>query len=152
VIVRYLTSLEETQVLASRLADVAEPGDLLLLTGGIGSGKTAFTQAFARALGVADAVTSPSFVIHTRYESGRLVLNHFDLYRLEDQSEISEIGIEEYVDDAVAIVEWADRYEAFAEPYLTIHFDLGARNDERIISMSPVGGTWQARLTAFAGR
>jgi tRNA threonylcarbamoyladenosine biosynthesis protein TsaE len=141
-----LESLEETHALAADLARVAQPGDLILLNGGIGSGKTAFAQGFAAALGVHERVTSPSFVIHIMYESGRLPLSHFDLYRLEEPSAIAQLGIEEYVDDGVTLIEWADRSSGFAPPHLTIALDLGARDDERIATIAATGGSWLERL------
>lgn len=142
----HLESLDDTHALAADLARIARRGDLLLLNGGIGSGKTSFTQGFARALGVQEHVTSPSFVIHTMYESGRLPMSHFDLYRLEDPASVAYLGIEEYVDDGVTLIEWADRSGGFAAPYLTIAFDLGAQDDERIATIAATGGSWCERL------
>jgi tRNA threonylcarbamoyladenosine biosynthesis protein TsaE len=144
--VRHLESLDDTRALATGLARDAQAGDLILLNGGIGSGKTAFAQAFAAALGVRELVTSPTFVIHTMYDSGRLPMSHFDLYRLEDPASIAQLGIEEYVDGGVTLVEWADRGSGFAPPCLTIGFDLGARDDERIATIAASGEPWHERL------
>ncbi len=141
----HLESLEDTHALAADLARVARRGDLMLLNGGIGSGKTAFVQGFAAALGVREHVTSPSFVVHTMYESGRLPMSHFDLYRLEDPSSIAQLGIEEYVDDGVTLIEWAERSGGFAPPHVTISLDLGAGDDERIATIAATG-TWCERL------
>lgn len=142
----YLESLDDTHALAADLARVAQRGDLILLNGGIGSGKTAFAQGFAAALGVQEHVTSPSFVVHAMYESGRLPMSHFDLYRLEDPLSVAHLGIEEYIDDGVTLIEWADRSSGFAPPYLTIAFDLGARDDERIAKIAATGNAWRERL------
>lgn len=146
---RRLASLDDTKRLAGALAGVVRHGDLILLHGGIGSGKTTFVQAVAAALGVTEPVTSPTFVIHNLYESGRLALNHFDIYRLEDRGSIAELGIEDHVDDGVTLVEWADRSDAFGPPYLTIAFALGAADDERIATIVPTEGSWHDRLSGL---
>jgi tRNA threonylcarbamoyladenosine biosynthesis protein TsaE len=119
---------------------------LVLLTGGIGSGKTTFVQALAESLGVGERVTSPSFVLHALYESGYLPLSHVDLYRLEGNEEIEKIGFDEFFDDCVTVVEWADRYDSFEQPYLSIAFDLGPRQDDRVVTLEGNGGNWLERL------
>lgn len=141
-----LRSPEQTEALAAQLAGCSGPGDLLLLTGGIGAGKTVFARGFARALGVADAVTSPTFVLHAIYDSGRLPLNHFDLYRLEAQAEVDELAIWEFMDGAVTLVEWADRAAGFEAPYVALDFALAPAESERWVTISPAGDAWRERL------
>ncbi|HEY3333820.1 MAG TPA: tRNA (adenosine(37)-N6)-threonylcarbamoyltransferase complex ATPase subunit type 1 TsaE [Candidatus Limnocylindrales bacterium] len=98
-----------TRALAARLASAARPGDLLCLVGDLGAGKTQFAKGFAAGLGVADVVTSPTFVLMAEYE-GRLPLFHLDLYRLDDAADALAGGL---LDDrqaaGVALVEWAER-------------------------------------------
>jgi tRNA threonylcarbamoyladenosine biosynthesis protein TsaE len=147
-VVKYLSSVAATRDAAGRLAQVLRPGDLVLLTGGIGSGKTTFVQALAKGLDVRDRVTSPSFVLHAVYESGRVPLSHVDLYRLETAEEVEGIGFEEDLDVAVTVVEWADRYIGFETPYLVVALDLGPREDDRMLTMTPEGGDWPERLCA----
>jgi tRNA threonylcarbamoyladenosine biosynthesis protein TsaE len=146
VVIQYLPSVAATTHAATRLAGILGAGDLVLFTGGIGSGKTTFVKAMAAALGVQDLVTSPSFVLHAVYPSGRVPLSHVDLYRLENAEEVESIGFEDYLDTSVTAVEWADRYAGFEAPYLIAALDLGLREDERMLTITPTGGDWIERL------
>lgn len=145
-IVKTMHSVDDTAELASSLAKVLEKGDILLFTGEIGAGKTTFIQALAKHLGVRELVTSPTFVIHALRDSGRIPLSHVDLYRLNNDDEVESIGFEEYYDTSVTVIEWADRYSGFEPPYLELHFEYGAHENERIISIFPNGGSWSERL------
>lgn len=142
----HLRSPEQTEALAAQFAQLSAPGDLLLLTGGIGAGKTVFARGFARALGITEPVTSPTFVLHSIYASGRLAMNHFDLYRLEAQAEVDELAIWEFMDGAVTLVEWADRAEGFAAPFVTLAFELAPADTERWVTITATGEPWQERL------
>lgn len=145
-IVKTLNSVEDTAKLASGFAVILEKGDILLFTGEIGTGKTTFIQALAKCLGVKESVTSPTFVIHMIRDSGRIPLSHVDLYRLNSDEEVENIGFEEYYDESVTVVEWADRYSGFEPPYIELHFEYGAQENERIVSILPNGGDWNNRL------
>ena len=102
-------SCEETENLAAELAKKAQCGALFCLTGDLGAGKTAFARGFARGLGISDDVTSPTFAIINVYQSGRLPLYHFDVYRIKSPAEMEDTGYEEYFyGDGVSLVEWAD--------------------------------------------
>ena len=142
-----LPSVEATAGVASNLAGVLKIGDLLLFKGGIGSGKTTFIQALAQSLGVTEVVTSPTFVLHAIYESGRLPLSHVDLFRLSSDAEVESFGFEDYYDSFVTAIEWADRYSSFQPPYLMLDFIFGEFYDERILSVFPNGGDWSSRLS-----
>lgn len=106
---KYITSVEETQALAYRLAALLEPQTTITLEGDLGAGKTTFTQALAKGLGITRTVNSPTFTIMKQY-NGRLPLNHLDVYRLADSEE--DLGWDEiFYGDAVTVVEWAHLIE-----------------------------------------
>jgi tRNA threonylcarbamoyladenosine biosynthesis protein TsaE len=146
------SSAADTQALAAALAELARPGDLFLLAGDLGAGKTAFTQGFGSALGVEDRITSPTFTLANTY-TGRLELNHLDVYRLEALAEVLDLGVSEMLDDGgVAVIEWGDTVApALPADYLEIRFSFTEGGDEeRILDLVPVGGRWQARTRALA--
>lgn len=109
----YLTHNEiETEALGETLARRLGPGDVVAYRGDLGAGKTAFTRGLARGLGCTGRVTSPTFTVVNEYE-GRLPLFHFDLYRLEGEDALYDIGWEDYLDrGGVCAVEWSERAEA----------------------------------------
>lgn len=111
--VHKVKSVDETYALAKKVADTLDGGEVLLLDGDLGAGKTTFTKGLAKALGVKEEVTSPTFTILNVYEDGRLKLNHLDMYRVECSDELAELGIEECFDeDAVTVIEW-NKFEHF---------------------------------------
>ena len=148
-IVKIVNSVNDTGELASEFAKILEKGDILLFTGEIGTGKTTFIQALAKNLGVKELVTSPTFVIHTIRDSGRIPLSHVDLYRLNNDDEVESIGFEEYYDTAITVIEWADRYSGFEPPYIELCFEYGTHENERIVSIFPNGGDWNKRLNGI---
>ncbi len=101
-------SIEETQEFAKSLADKMSGGEVILLNGDLGAGKTTFTQGFAKGLGVEKRVTSPTFTIMKEYD-GRLKLYHFDMYRISHEDEVEELGFEDYLfsEEGVSIIEWS---------------------------------------------
>ena len=98
---------EETEALAARLAAALAPGDVVTVSGELGSGKTTFVRGACRALGVTVPVTSPTFTIGHRYD-GRVPVSHLDLYRFANVSHAEWGDLEPYFDDAVAFVEWPE--------------------------------------------
>lgn len=103
----YLPSNEATIALGEMVGKNLRPGDILLLEGDLGAGKTTFAQGVAKGLGVDEFVNSPTFVIINEYFSGRLPLYHMDLYRVEDESQLYDLGIEEYFfGNGVCLIEW----------------------------------------------
>lgn len=103
----YLPSNEATIALGEMVGKNLRPGDILLLEGDLGAGKTTFAQGVAKGLGVNEFVNSPTFVIINEYFSGRLPLYHMDLYRVEDEAQLYDLGIEEYFfGNGVCLVEW----------------------------------------------
>ena len=105
-------SPEDTFGVGEQLAKEARPGDIYTLEGDLGVGKTIFTKGVARGLGIDEPVTSPTFTILQEYESGRLPLYHFDVYRIGDPEEMDEIGYEDYFyGQGICLIEWASRIE-----------------------------------------
>ncbi len=144
--------VDQTKELAAALAELARPGDLLLLAGDLGAGKTAFTQGYGAALGIDDLITSPTFTLVNSYE-GRLELNHLDVYRLEALAEVFDLGIPEMLDDGgVTVIEWGDAVApALPADYLEVRFTFSDDDDdERVIELVPVGSRWAARTRAVA--
>lgn len=104
-------AVEETKRVAGALAALLESGDVITLDGDLGAGKTQFTQGLAAALGVSGAVTSPTFNLMVAYTDGRIPLYHFDLYRLDDPSQLDDLAFYEYVEgDGAACIEWAAKF------------------------------------------
>ena len=100
-------SEEETYALAKRIADTLKGGEIILLEGELGAGKTTFTKGLAKALGVTEEVTSPTFTLMNVYEDGRLPLCHLDMYRLEGEDDAEELGLFDTVpENAVKVIEW----------------------------------------------
>ncbi len=144
------TSVDDTRSLAAQLAPLAKPGDLLLLAGDLGAGKTAFVQGFARGLGVTEPVTSPAFVLARPYH-GRLTLLHLDVYRLEHIQELHDLGISELLDDGgVTVIEWGDVVApALPADFLEVRMTPGDDDDdERFLSIRWVGPGWPPRAAA----
>ena len=131
----------ETRALGEHLAKQLQAGDVILLEGELGAGKSELARGIARGLGVAETVTSPSFTILNVYESGSLPLYHFDWYRLESAEELFELGMDEYLGgDGVALVEWPERCpEAVPETCLRIRM-IPEGESVRRLEAETVGG------------
>jgi tRNA threonylcarbamoyladenosine biosynthesis protein TsaE len=140
----------ETAAIGERLAESLEAGDVLLLRGELGSGKTCFTQGLARGLGVADPVKSSSFILLAEYQ-GRLRLYHADLYRLTTVEEVAELALGEQTADGVLVVEWPERaMRELPDDHLQIKFEH-AGDSERRISFAAVGERYRDLLPAAEG-
>jgi tRNA threonylcarbamoyladenosine biosynthesis protein TsaE len=143
-------SVDDTRKLAAAVAELVEPGDLLVLAGDLGAGKTAFAQGLAAALGVDEPVTSPTFTIARGYTGRGVRINHLDVYRMEHLQETFAIGLPELVDDgAVTLIEWGDVVASVLPPsYLEIRLMMGDGDDDREITVDAVGAHWTGRLRA----
>ena len=144
-----LATVDETRAFGRRLAGVLRAGDLLLLTGPLGAGKTALAQGIGAGLGVQGAVTSPTFVI-ARVHKGPLPLVHADAYRLGDaadpRAEIDDLDLDASAAQAVTIVEWGEGLvERLNDEYLQVRIDR-LDDDTRVIDLVPHGGDWADRL------
>jgi tRNA threonylcarbamoyladenosine biosynthesis protein TsaE len=131
-------SAEETRALGRTIGDALGPGDLVLVSGDLGVGKTVFIQGIAEALGVTDPVTSPTFTLMHIYR-GRVPLVHVDVYRLERTGELADLALDELADDAVVTVEWGDAVAAALPPErLEVQIGFGNRDDDREIEVHRV--------------
>jgi tRNA threonylcarbamoyladenosine biosynthesis protein TsaE len=141
-------SVDETRQLAAAVADLARPGDVLVLAGDLGAGKTAFVQGFSRGLGVEDRVTSPTFTLVHVYEGGRLPIHHLDVYRLDQLSEALDLGLAEMLDEGgVVLVEWGDAITpVLPHQLLEVRLTFGEGDDDRTLSFRAVGSAWHGRL------
>ena len=134
----------DTAAFASRLAAAARPGDVLLLVGGLGAGKTLFAGGLATGLGVEETVASPSFVLVRRYLSGFLPMTHVDVYRLGSLSEFEDLDVFETAADGVLVIEWGDAVEAVL-PADHLRVELAVEDDEtRALRLVPFG-SWASR-------
>ena len=140
-----------TRAVADAVASNVRAGDLLVLEGDLGAGKTAFTQGLGAALGVREPITSPTFTLAHRYD-GRLGLHHLDVYRLESLDEVADLDIAGLLDDdAVTVIEWGDTILAALPPdHLQVRFTFGDGDDMRRIVIDAVGADWNERLGALA--
>jgi len=137
----------ETHELGRALAELLRPGDVVLLMGDLGTGKTCFAQGLARGLGVEDQVTSPTFTLMREYR-GRISLYHLDAYRLHGSGDLYAIGVDEYLDmEGVLVVEWGDRAGGFFDmERLEVRFSFMDGEEQRRLVFTPRGSSWSQRL------
>lgn len=139
-------SPEQTQKLGVSIGELASPGDIFLLVGGLGTGKTCLTQGIAWGLGIKEYAVSPSFVL-VRELYGRLPLYHIDLYRLDHQEEIIELGLDDYLyGNGVCVVEWAEKgLKVLPAEHLLIEISY-LSDTERCFRLKPSGQRYQEML------
>jgi tRNA threonylcarbamoyladenosine biosynthesis protein TsaE len=144
-------SADETGLLAQRVGALLRAGDVVVLAGELGVGKTVFAKGVARALGITEPVVSPSFTIVRQYE-GTLPLVHVDVYRIDHVQELYDIGLDELIgDDTVTLVEWGDRVSTIL-PADRLEVVIGADerdDDARHFRFDAVGRAWMARRDAL---
>lgn len=136
---------DETRKVGAVLAELLVPGDVVSLTGDLGAGKTVLVQGAARALGVQDPVTSPSFVLVREYR-GDLPVYHLDVYRLDRIQEVLDLGFEDYLDPSgVLFIEWGDAIDTLL-PDEHLRAEITSREDDvRWLAFSGHGARWGAR-------
>ena len=132
-------SAEETFALGKALGEKASPGQIYTLDGDLGTGKTVFTQGVAAGLGITEAISSPTFTIIQEYDTGRIPLYHFDVYRIGDIEEMEEIGYDDYFfGEGICLIEWADLIREILPEHvirITIEKDLEKGFDYRKITI-----------------
>jgi tRNA threonylcarbamoyladenosine biosynthesis protein TsaE len=140
-------SAEETKLLAESLAPILVPGDVIVLAGDLGAGKTTFVQGLAVGLGIVEKVTSPTFILMKEYLGGRFPLMHMDIYRLGRVQEVIDLGYDEFLDPSyVVAVEWGDMVEALLpKDHLKVELRHGG-GDERTMTFIGKGEAWGTRL------
>lgn len=141
-----LPSPEDTHSLGRALAGLLRPGDLVVLVGPLGAGKTALTQGIGAGLGVREPVTSPTFVISRVHRDGRVPLVHVDAYRLGGVADVDDLDLDGSVGESVTVVEWGEGLvEQLADEHLLIRLDR-RDDDVRLAVLVPHGPSWDARL------
>ena len=128
-------SEEETFSLASEFEKTLKGGEVVLLSGDLGAGKTTFTKGLAKALNITENITSPTFTLMNIYTSGRLKLYHFDMYRLEDESEAIELGLDEFFNsNGVCMIEWAENIKnMIPKNHIVINIEKLSDNERKFV-------------------
>jgi tRNA threonylcarbamoyladenosine biosynthesis protein TsaE len=131
------SSLADTHAIAAAVAAVARAGDLIVLSGEMGAGKTAFAQGFGQALGITEPITSPTFTLVHSYDivapghvARARILHHADLYRLDRTAEIADLALDELAEDrGIVLVEWGDVVESMFGDHLVVHLEPDVDDD-----------------------
>jgi tRNA threonylcarbamoyladenosine biosynthesis protein TsaE len=145
------TSAADTHAVGAGIASVLDAGDVVVLTGDLGAGKTVLAQGIGAGLGVTERVVSPTFALARRYE-GRVPLHHLDVYRLDRVQEAIDLGLEELLDDGVVVVEWGEGvHELLPEARLEVRIGLDPGDeDARVLTVLGHGAEWDVRADALA--
>ena len=138
---KYISNSEvETKIIAQKFAEKLKKGDVVVLTGDLGSGKTKFTEGFLSYYGLENEISSPTFTIVNEYKKDDISIFHFDVYRLEDEDEFYAIGGEEYFEKGICLIEWGEIIEdILPDNYLKIDFQKGEDENTRILTFIPHG-------------
>lgn len=135
-----LSGLEETKKFGERLGSLLQGGDIICLMGDLGAGKTTLTKSIGKGLGVEDYITSPTFTLINEYK-GRVWVYHFDVYRLEGEDDLLDLGYEDYFySNGVTIIEWGDKIEGILpEERINLRIEKGEALDDRIVNLYGYG-------------
>lgn len=139
--------LAATTAVAEAVANLARDGDVILLAGEMGAGKTAFAKAFGSALGIIEPITSPTFTLVHSYDGGRLALHHADVYRLTTNNELADLGLNELIEfGGVLLVEWGDVVARSFGEHLALKLEpVPDADNVRLITVSRTGKVWGDR-------
>ena len=146
-------SLAATHAIAAAVAGFSRPGDLVVLAGEMGAGKTAFAKGFGAALGVTDPITSPTFTLVHSYDAGRVTLHHADIYRLSTLHEVADLALAELLEyDGIVLLEWGDVVAQSLGDHLLVTLMADTDDeDARNITVSGVGRSWALRWDRLSG-
>lgn len=134
--------------LGSSLGALARAGDLIVLTGRLGAGKTVLAQGIGLGLGVTERVTSPTFVIAHVHRGGRVPYVHVDAYRLSSVAEVDDLDLDASLAESVTVVEWgAGLVESLADSWLDVSITRFEDGEDREVTLTPRGGDWAERLS-----
>ncbi len=139
-------SPEDTASIAAAVAEHVQPGDVILLGGELAAGKTLFVKALALALGSGDAVTSPTFALAHFYNTKLGQLLHVDAYRLSSPKEYRDLGLEDFQDTCVTVIEWGGLVESEYQDFLSIEFAFAGSNDQRKVTLACCGERWKTAV------
>jgi tRNA threonylcarbamoyladenosine biosynthesis protein TsaE len=141
------SSLVDTHAIAALLADLSGSGDLIVLAGEMGAGKTAFAKGFGAALGVTEPITSPTFTLVHSYDAGRITLHHADIYRLSTVNEVADLALAELLEyDGIVLLEWGDVVAQSLGDHLLVQLEASLDDEQaRAITVSGVGRSWAVR-------
>jgi tRNA threonylcarbamoyladenosine biosynthesis protein TsaE len=143
---RELPAITDTQAFGRELAALLQPGDLVVLAGPLGAGKTALTQGIGAGLGVPGPITSPTFVLARVHRGGRVPLVHVDAYRLAGMADVDDLDLDATTEEAVTVVEWGHGLvEQLADEHLVVELDR-RDDDVRTARLVPMGPGWEQRL------
>lgn len=140
----------DTARIATALAGHLRAGDVILLDGALAAGKTFFTRALVRALGSDEAVTSPTYTIANIYETPRGPVLHVDAYRLKGAQEFYHLGLEDYFDSGISVIEWGERIGDFFDAPLAIHIGFGDTENARLLTFTSDSPRWTPVLEALS--
>jgi tRNA threonylcarbamoyladenosine biosynthesis protein TsaE len=142
---------EQMRELGERIASVLQPGDLVLLDGDLGAGKTTLTQGIGAGLGVSAAVTSPTFVIARVHRDGRIPLVHVDAYRLGATVDVDDLDLDASIEDSATVIEWGEGLvEGLSEHRLEVRIErpVSDTDETRTVTLCAVGERWAGILAA----
>jgi tRNA threonylcarbamoyladenosine biosynthesis protein TsaE len=140
-------SLATTSAIAAALAGLTRRGDLIVLAGEMGAGKTAFAKGFGQAMGVTEPITSPTYTLVHSYPAGRVTLHHADIYRLTTHHEVADLALAELLEsDGIVMVEWGDVVAGSLGDHVLVRLEIDEADSEaRDIVVSATGRAWAAR-------
>jgi tRNA threonylcarbamoyladenosine biosynthesis protein TsaE len=141
-------SADQTRRLARAVSPLLVPGDVLVLSGDLGAGKTTFVQGLAAGLGVPERIVSPTFILMKEYLGGRYPLMHLDVYRLGRIQEVIDLGYDDFLEpSAIVVVEWGDMVEPLLpKDHLLVELRHGDELEERTVTFTPTGPGWESRM------